>query len=139
MAYPECLHSAPSSETHNYIKYRVITPADCLKCKFLCITLLVLITCGQGRTIAMGQKGQCPPPLCNFFLRLPHPGNFLICPLLTICLIFFTGLVFIIIQTNIVDIYKSTKSRKVCHVRSISELFLVHFSFFFQNTGQQSK
>ena len=40
---------------------------------------------------------------------------------------------------KIVDIYKSTKSRKVWHVRSISKIFFIHFYCFFQNTGQQSK
>ena len=60
----------------------------------------------SGADYSYGAKGAMPP-LCNFLPPLPPlaicpvcpppPGNFLIFPLLTICPVFFTGLVFIII------------------------------------------
>ena len=44
---------------------------------------------------------------------LPPLGNFQICPLLTICILY--RLSFYNNLEKIVDIYKSTKSTKVCH------------------------
>ena len=77
-----------------------------------------MINIPKGRTIVMGQKGQCPP-LYNFCIPLPPgnspipppPGNFPIFPLLTICPVLFNMLSFHNHLETIVDIYKSTKSR----------------------------
>ena len=87
----------------------------------------------QGQTISMGQKGQYPP--CNFLSPgnlpcLAPPGNFPISPPDHLSCILYM-LSFHNHLEKIVDIYKSTKSRKVCHVRSISEIFLMHFFTFF--------
>ena len=72
----------------------------------LCRYLFYYVYQKQGRTIAMGKRGNatpcticcpvCPPPLGNL-PPLPPPDNFPICPLLTMYPVFFTCLVFIII------------------------------------------